>query len=65
MSSMGEMPEEHQALEKQLLAMDQKESLQMSPPLSTPGVPLPCASEYLCTLDLGYVVVGEQALLAS
>lgn len=63
MSSMGKMPG-YQALEKQLLAMDQ-ESLQTSPPLSVPGVPSPRVSESLCTSDLGYVVVGEQALLAS
>ena len=37
----------------------------MSPPLSVPEVPLSCASESLCASDLGHVVVGEQALLAS
>lgn len=38
---------------------------QMSPPLSVPGAPSPRASESLCASDLGHVVVGEQALLAS
>lgn len=63
MSSMGKMPGQHQALEKQLLAMEQ-ESLQTSPLLSVPGVPSP-ACQSLGASDLGYVVVGEQALLAS
>lgn len=64
MSSMGKVPEKLQALEKEAIACYGSEG-------EPPNVPFPvwssfaCALESLCASDLGHIVVGEQALLAS